>query len=297
MRTVTTGSIRSVSPKPRFRISGGAILLLALSWASTARAQDPQDSVPSTPPVISQEESVKNASAPCLQPPPMVTLKDYDGPFAKTIGLFTQQVERKTVHPPHFKPGAVLCSIELRDKFVLFVRESYDPIIFLTSAFSAGISQAENGDSAFRQGFAGYAKRFGASYADQADFRFFKDFVYPSIFSEDPRYYRLAHGSGRKRLIHAMEHVVVAHSDNGNRMFNFSEWLGTVSAISLSNVYHPGNKRGFTPTAEGLGFTLVNDMGFDVLREFWPEISRKFKLPFRAEVSEDNTMNASPPGK
>jgi hypothetical protein len=24
-------------------------------------------------------------------------------------------------------------------------------------------------------------------------------------------------------------------------------------------------------------------MGFDMLREFWPEISRKFKLPFRVE--------------
>jgi hypothetical protein len=33
-------------------------------------------------------------------------------------------------------------------------------------------------------------------------------------------------------------------------------------------------------------------MGFDVLREFWPDISRKFKLPFRGEpelLSQDAT--------
>jgi hypothetical protein len=35
---------------------------------------------------------------------------------------------------------------------------------------------------------------------------------------------------------------------------------------------------------------MLQDMGFDVLREFWPDISRKFKLPFRGEpelLSED----------
>jgi hypothetical protein len=213
----------------------------------------------------------------------MVRLQDYNGPFQKTIGFFAGPVERKSVHPPHYKPGLKLCSLDVKDKFLLFVRDSYDPGTFVSAAFNAGISQAENDDAPFGQGWAGYGKRFGASYTDEASFRFFKDFAYPSIFSEDPRYYRLAHGSGGKRFLHAIEHAVVAHRDNGNRMFNFSEWLGTASAISLSNVYHPGNERGFAPSAEGLGFSVLNDMGFDVLREFWPEISRKFKLPFRAE--------------
>jgi hypothetical protein len=221
----------------------------------------------------------------------MVRLQDYDGPLKKTVGLFTEQLERKTVHPLHFKPGSMLCSLGTKDKFILFVRDSVDPIVFLGAGFNAGISQAENQDRTFGQGMAGYAKRYAASYGDQANFRFFKDFAYPSIFHEDPRYYRLAHGSGGKRFLHAVEHVVVAHTDHGNRMFNFSEWLGTVSAISLSNVYHPGNKRGFAPTAEGLGISFGSDMGFDLLREFWPEITRKFNLPFRAEPVDVTDLN------
>ncbi|HYT20574.1 MAG TPA: hypothetical protein VEW05_10140, partial [Candidatus Polarisedimenticolia bacterium] len=47
--------------------------------------------------------------------------------------------------------------------------------------------------------------------------------------------------------------------------------------------YHPGNERGFAPSAEALGFSVLSDMGFDTLREFWPEIAHKFKLPFRVE--------------
>ena len=102
--------------------------------------------MPPDRPAVSQEESVQNATAPCVQPPPMVRLQDYDGPLKKTVGLFTRQLERKSVHPPHFKPGAVLCSLQLKDKFLLFVRSAYDPITFATAAFSAGISQAEDDD-------------------------------------------------------------------------------------------------------------------------------------------------------
>jgi hypothetical protein len=174
--------------------------------------------------------------------------------------------------------------LELKDKFLLFVRDSYDPATIASIAFNASLSQAQNTDPTFGQGMSGYGKRFGASYADEASGRFFKDFAYPSIFSEDPRYYRLAHGSTRSRILHPIEHVLVAHTDHGNSMFNFSEWLGTASAIALSNTYHPGNKRGFAPAATAFGISLGTDIGFDELREFWPEIAHKFKLPFRSEI-------------
>ena len=76
----------------------------------------------------------------------------------------------------------------------------------------------------------------------------------------------------------------MAHRDNGKRMFNFSEWLGTTSAVVLSNVYHPGNQRGFAPAARLVAYNIIEDVGFDMLREFWPEISHKLKLPFRGEA-------------
>lgn len=231
--------------------------------------------------VPEQKETTSSVAVPCVQPEPMVTMADYVGPFQKTIGLFTRQLERTSVHLPHYKPGAILCSLELKDKFLLFVRGSYDPVIFLTAGFNAGIDQADANDPTFGHGMSGYGKRFAADYADQASFRFFKEFAYPTVFGEDPRYYRLGTGNGGKRFVHAIEHAFVAHTDHGNQMFNFSEWLGTVSAVSLSNMYHPGNQRGFAPSAEGVGYDVLGDMGFDVVREFWPEIAHGLKLPFR----------------
>lgn len=217
--------------------------------------------------------------------------EDYNGPFSKVLGVIGQKVERRTVHLPHergprYKPNAVLCSLEIKDKFILFVHDSVDPFTFLAAGFNAGISQAANDDAPFGQGGAGYGKRFGASYADQVQYNFWKGFFYPIIFSEDPRYYRLAHGNTRSRLFHALEHSGVAYRDNGHRMFNFSELLGNSSGVILSNVYHPGNQRGFAAAARGVGYDYAFDAGFDVLREFWPELAKKFHLPFRYENEE-----------
>ncbi len=239
------------------------------------------------------EEATKNVAAPCVEPPPMVRLEDYDGPLKKVVGTFARPLERKAVHPPNYKPGAKLCTLKLKDKFVLFVQDSFDPVTFLATGFNAGLDQAENSDPSYGQGAEGYGRRFGAEFTDQASSRFFKDFAYPWIFSEDPRYYRLARGGARRRLLHAVEHAVVAHRDDGKRMFNFSEWLGTTTTAVLSNTYRVDNERGFGPAAQRVTYGILQDIGFDVLREFWPEISRKFRLPFRGE-SEPASHEANP---
>lgn len=277
----------------RFRVSAGIISLALLASAGASRAQESLLPPQAAPPAGSQQNATNPALTPCVQPPPLVRLQDYNGPLKKTVGLFDAKLERKTVHVPHYEPGQKLCSLDLKDKFVLFARDTYDPVTFIAAGFDAGIAQAANWDPSFGQGPAGYGKRFGASFADQTSFLFFKDFAYPSIFSEDPRYYRQIHGSGGSRLWHAVNHAFLAHRDNGDRMFNFSEWLGTTSAVVLSNTYHPGNERGVGPAAELVGLNVGEDIGFDVLREFWPEIAHKFRLPFRAEPTANDS--ASPP--
>ena len=199
----------------------------------------------------------------------------------KTVGLFARAFERKSVHPPHYKTGMPLCALRTKDKFLLFVEDLIDPLTLLSAGFDAGIDHASNRDQSFGQGTTGYGKRFGADMADRLSSRFFKDFAYPTIFSEDPRYYRLGQGGTRKRILHAAEHLVIAHHNNGTRMFNYSAWLGTTSRVALSNLYHPGNERGGGAMARQVGYGFAGNIGFDVLREFWPETAQKAELPFR----------------
>jgi hypothetical protein len=232
------------------------------------------------PPVLA-EQAVRAPGASCLEPAPLITLDQYQGPFQKVVGVFYETLDRKSVHEPHYKAGALLCSLETKDKFALFIHDAFDPLSFMTAGFFAGLDQAQNNDPSYGQGAAGYGKRFGADFTDQTTLRFFTDFAYPTIFSEDPRYYRLAHGSTRQRFFHAVGHTFVAHRDDGRHMFNYSEWLGVATAAAMSNAYHRGNERGFGPSATRAGYALGTEMGFDVVREFWPEIARKLRMPFR----------------
>jgi hypothetical protein len=255
--------------------------LIALAGLNFTLCQELPTPAPQSLPVPAPAE---NAVVPCLKPAPLPGISDYYGPLNKTVEVFAHALEQKSAHPPNYKPGVKLCSLAPRDKFYLLVKESIEPVNLIGVGFNAGIDQASNRDPTFGQGVAGYAKRYGANLADSVSARFFKGFAYPVIFSEDPRYYRLGHGSTGKRLLHAAGHLLVAHRQDGTRMFNYSEWLGSVSSAALSNVYHPGNKHGTGDTARRIGYSFAFDIGYDVLREFWPEITRKLKLPFRSEA-------------
>jgi hypothetical protein len=271
------------------------VLLGAIAANSLAFAQHlpsfgnitPKVALPS--PAIAMVQAVQ----PCAKSSEPFDVDDYTGPFNQLVARFSQRVEKATVHVPRHHSSLRPCAMNAGEKFRLFVDQQLDPINFLGAGLDAAQAQADWDDRPFGQGSSGYSKRFAASLADNATGDFFGVFLYPAIFHQDPRYYRLGQGSVKARLGHALQHRFVAVSDSGNPMFNFSEWFGTVSAKTLTNVYHPGNPRGFGPTASRVGFSVGNDMAWDVLREFWPEIAHKFKLPFRTRPEYDARKGSS----
>lgn len=216
----------------------------------------------------------------CLKPVRLFAIEDYDGPFKRVAASLVRRVENQTAQNPQ-NTEMRICPLTVEQKFTLAARNTIEPINILVAGFSAGISQAADYDSQFGQGASGYGQRFGAALADNTAGEFFGTFLFPVIFRQDPRYYRIQQGGTKRRIGHALAHIFVTHSDSGTEMFNYSEWLTVASTTALSNVYHPGNRRGFGPSAGQVAITIGTDAGFNVLREFWPEVSQRFKLPFR----------------
>src|SRR5436309_10879984 len=227
------------------RATAGAALVAA-AWGGAVWARD----FPALAPPA--RETQPSATVACVQPPPMVSWEDYHGPFQKFVGAFGRRLERKSAHAPHYKQGAVLCVLSLHDKFLLSVRETFDPVTVLGVAYDAGISQAENNDPSYGQGAEGYWSRFGAGLAGEASSQFFKDVLYPTIFSQDPRYYRLGHGSTRNRFLHALQHSVVAHREDGTQVVKLTHGMGTTSAAVLRHAHRPDKKRGVGPAPMGV---------------------------------------------
>jgi hypothetical protein len=65
-------------------------------------------------------------------------------------------------------------------KFKEVTRGSFDYAEYPWYAFLAGIGQAENGEPAFGQGAAGYAKRYGSEFADGTIENYFTSAIFPA---------------------------------------------------------------------------------------------------------------------
>jgi len=163
-----------------------------------------------------------------------------------------------------------------KQKFRLMARTMIDPFTFVSAGITAGLGQATNSFSQYGQGATGFAKRYGAAFADNADSNFFSNFVYPSLFKQDPRYFRLGEGSVKKRVGTAIVQEFVARKDSGGHTISYSNILGALTAGSISNIYYPTEDRGFGLTmsraATALGWGTLGD----VLLEFWPDIDQKW---------------------
>jgi len=269
------------------RIRRQLVLGSILAGSSLAGAQSMPRFIGMTPSNMTPEVAlgspalIRPATPPCAKFVEPFDVDDYNGPLNRIVGRFSQRVENSTVHVPRHHSGLRPCSMDASDKFRLFAQDSADPINLFSAAWSAGAAQLSRDDAADKQGLAGYGKRYSAAIIDNVAGDFFGTFLYPAVFHQDPRYYRMAEGPAKARLGHALVHRFVAQSDSGKRRLNYSEWFSVTSSSALGNLYHSGNRRGFGPTANHVGFSVANDMAWDVVREFWPEITRKFRLPFR----------------
>jgi hypothetical protein len=155
-----------------------------------------------------------------------------------------------------------------KQKFHLAIRAATDPVTFFTTGMLAGIQQADNSYAGYGQGAQGYAKRYGADFADLFIGRMFGSAIFPTIFHQDPRYFYQGSGSFKSRAWHALSSAFVCRGDNGKQEFNYSHILGNLTAGGISNFYRPDDQRGVALVFENaLLHTAANSTG-NLVREF-----------------------------
>jgi hypothetical protein len=71
-------------------------------------------------------------------------------------------------------------------KLNLALRTAADPVTFLVVGGVAGVEQAHKTFPGYGQGFEGYAKRYGASYADTVSSRMFGSAIFPVLLASGP---------------------------------------------------------------------------------------------------------------
>ncbi|HKV04760.1 MAG TPA: hypothetical protein VJO53_06595 [Candidatus Acidoferrales bacterium] len=161
-------------------------------------------------------------------------------------------------------------------KFKLSADSMFDPVTFPFIGFEALIGQAQNSEPSYGQGFKGYAKRYGTSYADAGIGTTMTTSVFPTLLRQDPRYFQLGRGSIWHRMVYSVSRIFITRSDSGNHQFNASELVGNAVAAGISNAYHPKDDRSLSNTLSVWGTDIMWDTAGNVAKEFWPDVKRHF---------------------
>ncbi len=92
----------------------------------------------------------------------------------------------------------------------------------------------------------------------------------PALLPADP-----ARGGVWSRTVYAATRILVTKTDSGGTTFNFSEVVGNSISAAVGNAYYPGETH-LSDNLGRLGTYLATDAISQVLKEFWPDIKRKY---------------------
>lgn len=205
--------------------------------------------------------------------PPVVTQVTVTPPPAE-VAKYQLEIEEKqrvlAVFPnfyvSYFKDSAPLSP---RQKFRLAAKSILDPVNLGVTAAVAGVQQDLNTYSGFGQGTAGYAKRFGAAYADSAIGTMIGSAALPSLLKQDPRYFYKGTGSWQSRFVYAVTRAVIWKGDNGRWQPAYSSFIGNLAAGGIANLYYPAqNRSGVTLLVRNTLIGIGSDAVINVIQEF-----------------------------
>jgi hypothetical protein len=136
--------------------------------------------------------------------------------------------------------------LNAKQKFELTWKGFVDSTAFLGTGIAAGIAQARNTNPGFGLGAQGYAKRYGASYAEFVTARLIGKVVMPTVFKQDPRYFYKGTGTKGSRAFYAINRSVICRGDNKQSQLCYSALISRIASGALANLYLPAGDRNST---------------------------------------------------
>jgi hypothetical protein len=169
-------------------------------------------------------------------------------------------------------PDQEVHPLSAADKLYYAGRLQLNPIVFLPALFASGYEHLADANPKYGSDASGFAERFGASMLRQATDRFTGNGVFPALFRQDPRYYRVARGSIGHRATYSALQVLVRRGDSGHEQGNWSGLLGHGVANALTVTYYPAVSAKGSVVATGFATSLIGDAGSKLIDEFLPDI-------------------------
>jgi hypothetical protein len=193
-----------------------------------------------------------------------------------------------TPHPPGFKYNFIVATHQATD---------YSTFIFLglTSLYAEGIDE----HPALGKGPAGFYAYTWRGFLDKSDGTYLSAWLLPSLLHEDTRYYALGAGhSMLARSLYVIDRQAIARTYGGRPTPNIAGLGGKAITQYVSRYYYPSSAATFGVLASKFGYSVMRDVMFSSIREFYPDIAAHYVRKHRARVArlagQDSAASARP---
>ena len=165
-------------------------------------------------------------------------------------------------------PVTPVPTLRTKQKFEMAYRKTIDPSFLVESVMFAGYDKAASYGPNYGKGWDAFGQLVGYNAANLGSTYLFTDALLPTVFHQDPRYFRKGSGSAVSRVWWALRSEAVAFSDQGKQMPNYSSMIGFGMSTALSNAYSPESSITFNKTLERYAVKEGVSFGLNLLREF-----------------------------
>lgn len=183
-------------------------------------------------------------------------------------------------HPPGWKYNFTVATHQATD---------YSTFIFLglTSLTAEGLNQHPSLGKGV-EGFYAYTWR---GFLDKTDGTYLSAWLLPSLLHEDTRYYALGAGhSIPMRTLYIISRQGVSRTYGGRNTPNIAGLGGKVLTQVVSRTYYPSNATSFPVLASKFGYSVMRDVMFSAIREFYPDVAAHYIRKHREKVARLNAQ-------
>jgi hypothetical protein len=186
------------------------------------------------------------------------------------------------VHPPGWKYNFTVATHQALD---------YSTFIFLglTSLTAEGL----NSHPSLGKGADGFYAYTWRGFLDKTDSTYLSAWLLPSLLHEDTRYYPL--GAGHpvfERALYVISRQAISRTYGGHDTPAFATLGGKALTQYISTFYYPASSEGFSVLATKFGYSVMRDVGFSAIREFYPDVAAHYIRKHREKAARQATLDA-----
>ena len=230
------------------------------------------------------------------KPPRIIPLDSNGNP----IPLDHQQPDRILGFIPNFRSvsvGANAPPPDWRNNFIIANHQAFDYSSFFFLGLTSITAQGFNEHPSLGKGVPGFYAYTWRGFLDKTDGTYLSAFLLPSLLHEDTRYYPLGNGhSIPHRILYVISRQAVARNYDGDPTPNIANLGGKVITQFISQYYYPDGSSGPSVLAEKFGYSVMRDVGFSAIREFYPDAAAHYVRKYHEKLAREAARDAKASG-